>query len=42
MVRLNLGDVKLNNFMIVEKCKHEFKNNEHFMELNLRGGVVNA
>ena len=42
MVRLNFGDVKLNNFMIVEKCKHEFKNDEHFMELNLRGGVVNA
>lgn len=38
VVKLNLGDVTINNFMIVEKCKHEFSNNEHFMELNLRGG----
>lgn len=38
MVRINLGDVQLNNWMIVEKCKHDFSNGEHFMDLNLRGG----
>ena len=42
VVKLDLGDVKLNNFMVVEKCKHEFKNDEHFMDLNLRGGIFNA
>lgn len=38
VVQLNLGDVKLNNLMLVEKCKHKFNNDEHFMDLTLRGG----
>lgn len=38
VVQLDLGDTKINNLMIVEKCKHEFKNYEHFMDLTLRGG----
>lgn len=38
VVKLNLGDVKVENFMLVEKCKHEFKGDEHFMTLTLRGG----
>lgn len=38
IVKLNLGDVVLDNFMIVDKCKHEFNNDEHFMDLTLRGG----
>lgn len=38
IVQLNLGDVKLNNLMLVEKCKHNFNNDEHFMDLTLRGG----
>lgn len=38
VVKLDLGDVKLSNIMIVEKCKHKFNNNEHFMDLTLRGG----
>ena len=37
-VQLNLGDIKTNNLMLVEKCKHIFKENEHFMDLTLRGG----
>jgi len=37
IVRLDLGDVKLQNFMLVEKAKHTFKNEEHFMDLTLRG-----
>jgi hypothetical protein len=37
-VKLNLGDIKVNNLMLVEKVKHEFKNDEHFMNLTLRGG----
>ena len=37
IVNLNLGDVKLQNFMLVEKAKHTFKNAEHFMDLTLRG-----
>lgn len=38
VVQLDLGDVKLKNMMLVEKCKHTFNNNEHFMDLTLRGG----
>lgn len=37
-VRLNLGDVTVQNYMMVEKCQHTFKNDEHFMDLILRGG----
>lgn len=38
VVMLDLGDVKIKNLMLVEKCKHEFKENQHFMTLTLRGG----
>ena len=37
VVNLNLGDVKLQNFMLVEKATHKFKNGEHFMDLTLKG-----
>lgn len=37
-VRLNLGDVKVNNFMLVESCKHIYRQDEHLMNLTLRGG----
>ncbi|WP_321993880.1 XkdQ/YqbQ family protein [Clostridium butyricum] len=36
-VSLNLGDVVLNNYMIVDKAVHNFNNNEHFMDLTLIG-----
>lgn len=38
IVKLDLGDIKIQNFMVVEKVKHTFKNNEHFMDLTLKGG----
>lgn len=38
LVSLNLGDMKLSNYMLVESCKHEFSLEEHFMELKVRGG----
>ena len=38
VVMLDLGDVKVKNLMLVEKCKHEFKESQHFMNLTLRGG----
>lgn len=37
IVNLDLGDVKLQNFMLVEKATHKFKNGEHFMDLTLKG-----
>ena len=38
IVNLDLGDIKVQNFMVVEKAKHTFKNGEHFMDLTLKGG----
>ncbi len=38
VVKLNLGDVTTNNLMLVENCKHTFSENEHWMNLTLRGG----
>ena len=38
VVKLDLGDFKVQNIMLVEKCKHEFKENQHLMNLTLRGG----
>lgn len=38
VVNLDLGDVKLRNFMLVESCRHTYKESEHWMDLTLRGG----
>lgn len=38
LVSLHLGDMALNNWMVVESCKHEFKQDEHWMDLIVRGG----
>lgn len=37
-VQLDLGDITVNNYMLVEKAKHVFNNKEHLMNLTLRGG----
>ena len=38
VVNLNLGDIAVQNFMLVERCKHTFNESEHKMDLTLRGG----
>lgn len=38
IVNLNLGDIVVRNYMIVESVKHMFKNEEHLMNLSLKGG----
>lgn len=38
VVMLDLGDVKIQNVMLVETCKHSFKLDEHTMNLTLKGG----
>lgn len=38
VVNLDLGDITLKNWMLVEKCKHTYKEGEHWMDLTLRGG----
>lgn len=37
-VNLDLGDVKLQNLMLVEKCVHTYGKDEHTMTLTLAGG----
>lgn len=37
-IHLNLGDIVAKNYMLVEKAKHTFNENEHWMDLTLRGG----
>lgn len=38
VINLDLGDIKLKNFMLVEKVKHTYRESEHWMNLTLRGG----
>lgn len=38
LVRLELGDIMLSNFMVVEEAAHNFKKDEYLMDLTLRGG----
>ena len=42
VVRLDLGDLKLDNIMLVEKCKHSYKEGYHTMDLTLKGGEINS
>lgn len=37
-ISLDLGDMKLQNYMLVDKVKHTFTNDEHLMDLTLVGG----
>ena len=41
MVNLNLGDVNIDGkWMLVESAKHRYSNNQHIMDLTLRGGII--
>ncbi len=37
VIDLKMGDASLRNFMLVEQCKHSYKEGEHWMDLTLRG-----
>lgn len=39
IIKLNLGDVNVLNYMLVEKVKHTFTNGHHSMDLTLIGGT---
>ena len=40
IVKMALGDIKLHNWMIVEKAKHTIKESEWMMDLTVRGGEI--
>ena len=39
VVMLGLGDINLSNYLMVEQVKHSFSNEQHLMDLNMRGGT---
>jgi len=41
-VNMFLGDIQVNNLMLVERCRHEFYESEHIMDLTLRGGLIKS
>jgi hypothetical protein len=38
VVKLSLGDISVQNYMLVEKCVHVWRESEHYMDLTLKGG----
>ena len=37
IIQMDLGDVKLQNYVLVEDCEHTFSDAEHWMDMTLRG-----
>ena len=42
VVQLDLGDVQLQNLMLVEKCVHKYGESKHTMDLTVSGGDFSA
>jgi len=42
IVKLALGDMSVQCYMVVEKCAHTLNESEHWMDLTLRGSEFNA
>lgn len=42
VVNLKIDHKKIKKWMLVEKCKHTYKEGEHWMDLTLRGGEISA
>ena len=42
VVSLALGDISLQSYLLVEQVTHKFKQNQHLMDLKLRGGTFVA
>lgn len=41
-VLMDLYDIKVSGYMLVDKVTHTFKNNEHWMDVSLSGGVMDG
>jgi len=42
IVKLGLGDINVQSYLLVEQVTHKFKQGEHLMDLKLRGGTFVA
>lgn len=40
IVDMDLGDIKIKNYMLVEKAKHVFEKDYYYMDLTLRGADI--
>lgn len=40
IVNMDLGDIKIKNYMLVEKAKHVFEKDYYYMDLTLRGADI--
>ena len=39
IVKLGLGDINVQSYLLVESVTHKFKQAQHLMDLKLRGGT---
>lgn len=39
IVKLGLGDINVQSYLLVESVTHKFKQEQHLMDLKLRGGT---
>ena len=39
IVMLALGDINIQSYLLVERVTHKFRQNQHLMDLKLRGGT---
>lgn len=42
LVKLRLGDLDVNSFMLVEEATHDYGESEYTMDLTLKGGAING
>lgn len=42
IVTLGLGDINLSSYLMVEQVKHTFSNEQHLMDMKMRGGTFVA
>ncbi len=42
VVKLGLGDINVQSYLLVEQVTHKFKQNQHLMDMKLRGGTFIA
>ena len=42
VVTLGLGDINLSSYLMVEQVKHTFNNEQHLMDMKMRGGTFVA
>lgn len=42
LFKLKVGDIELSNFLVIDKIKHHFSENEHTMDMTVIGGAIDG